>query len=407
MNLLIFLAKRMLKRNEGSFGSSSSKYLSVGSIALGVAIVLIALTILDGFDNAITDKIVKMNSHIKITAFGKRNLVNSDEFISQLKNDFGSKIISISPFVQKEVLVKSKKFSDGVTLHGITKEKAEQMKDNFTISKHSSSLFDNKYGIFIGKKLAERLFVKIGDKLTVFGLKNNEPPSELNPPIIEQFVVNGIFESGISEYDDLNVYIALPVAREMFSMENSASGYDINVSNTSLIREITRELKNKLHYPYYVRSIFKVHQNIFTWLELQKEPIPLILGIIVFVAIFNIVGALLMSVLEKVYNFGVLRSLGMRKKIINRIVLLQGLYLSFWGILIGDLIAFTLSVIQKYFNVIPLPGNVYFLSNVPITISFDNYLLVSAAALSLGIVAAIIPARFASRISPLMSIRFK
>ena len=86
---------------------------------------------------------------------------------------------------------------------------------------------------------------------------------------------------------------------------------------------------------------------------------------------------------------------------------MAGLYLSFWGILIGDLIAFTLSVIQKYFNVIPLPGNVYFLSNVPITISFDNYLLVSAAALSLGIVAAIIPARFASRISPLMSIRFK
>jgi len=407
MNLLSFLAKRMLKNGNPSSGSSSSKYLSVGSIALGVAIVLIALTILHGFDTAITDKIIKMNAHIKITAFGKRTLSNSEKFILNIENDFGSKITSILPFVQKEVLIKAKKFSDGVTLHGITKEKAEQMKDNFTISKQSSSLFDIKFGILIGKKLAERLFLKSGDKVTIFGLKNNEPPSELNPPVIEQFTITGIFESGISEYDDLNVYVALPVAREMFSMEGAASGYDISVKNTSMIREITREIKNKLRYPYYVRSIFKVHQNIFTWLELQKEPIPLILGIIIFVAIFNIVGALLMSVLEKVYNFGVLRSLGMSKKIIIRIVLLQGLYLSFWGIILGDFIAFGLSVIQKYFNVISLPENVYFLSAVPIAIDIENYLIVSLAALALGIVAAIIPARFASQISPLTSIRFK
>jgi len=407
MNLLSFLAKRMLKKNDRSFGSSSSKFLSVGSIALGVAIVLIALTILHGFENAITDKIIKMNAHIKITAFGKRNLAESDKFIKQMKNDLGNKINLILPFVQKEILIKAKKFSDGVTIHGITKEKAEQMKNNFITGKNVPSIFEIDYGIYIGRKLAERLFVKTGDKVTVFGLKNNEPPSELNPPVIEQFVVAGIFESGISEYDDLNVYIPLPIAREMFSMEDAASGYDIYVNDVSKIRELTGEVKNKLHYPYYVRSIFKVHQNIFTWLELQKEPIPIILGIIIFVAIFNIVGALLMSVLEKVYNFGVLRSLGVNKKIINRIVLVQGLYLSFWGILLGDLIAFTLSSVQKYFNVISLPEKVYFLSKVPISIDVENYLIVSLAALALGIIAAVIPARFASRISPLMSIRFK
>ncbi len=407
MHFSSFIAGRYLKSKQLSKSAAFITTISIGGIGIGVAIVIIALTIFDGFNNAVTEKIIQMDSHIKITGFGGRKLTNPVNFVHELKSEFPNRIVEVNPFILAQSLIKSKKTTEGVTLHGITESQLISLKQ-YIISKTKSFTnrnYKNNF-IIIGKKLAERLFIATGDKITLFSLRKSEPPSENNPPIIERFTVGAIYESGMAEYDDLTVYIPFETAQKLFSLHNKVSGYNIKVKNVNDIKILTKQIKNFVHYPYYVRSIFKIHQNIFTWLALQKKPIPIILGLIIIVAIFNIIGTLLMIVLEKISAVGILQALGMEKKQIVNIFLIEGIYISATGIIIGDVLALVLSIVQKNYNVIPLPESVYFLSSVPISINIFNYLAVSAIALILSIFSAYVPGRIAANISPIDAIKF-
>jgi len=407
MHFPSYIAVRYLKSKQLSKSASFITTISIGGIGLGVAIVIVALTIFDGFNNAITEKIIQMDSHIKITGFGGRKLDNSDNFIKSLKSRFPNKIVDINPFINAQSLIKSKRQTEGVSLQGINKAQLNSLK-RYIISQTKSfsknEQPDNQ--IIIGKKLAERLFLKAGDAVTLFALQKPAAPSEDNPPIIEKFTVGAIYESGMAEYDDLIAYITFKSAQNIFSLTNEVSGYDIQLKNVNEIKSVTKEIKNFVHYPYYVRSIFKIHQNIFTWLALQKKPIPIILGLIIIVAVFNIIGTLLMIVLEKISDVGILQAMGVTKKQIINIFLVEGIFISATGIIIGDVLAFVLSIIQKNFNVISLPESVYFLSSVPISINIFNYLIVSATAFFLSLLSAYLPGRIAANISPIDAIKF-
>ena len=402
-----FIALRYLKAKQLSKSASFITNISIAGIGLGVAIVVIALTIFDGFNNAVTQKIIQMDSHIKITGFGGRRLKNSNNFVTNLKKQFPNKIKNIYPFILNQAIIKSEKQTDGISLHGITKTQMQSL-SKYIISRVKSfdSSKSEKNFIIIGQKLAERLFVKVGDKVTLFALEKPEAPSDNNPPIIEKFVIGAIYESGMAEYDDLNVYFDINSAKKMFYLKDEVSGYNIQVNDVNKIKEITKEIRKFVHYPYYVRSIFKIHQNIFTWLALQKKPIPIILGLIIIVAVFNIIGTLLMIVLEKISSIGILQALGATKKQIVNIFLSEGIFISVIGIIIGNILALSLSLIQQNFNVIPLPESVYFLSSVPISINIFNYAIVSAAAFALSLLAAYLPSKIASNISPIDAIKF-
>ncbi len=406
MSLPLFIAKKYIGSKQGSKFLSFVSVISIGGIALGTAVLIIALTILDGYQEVVSQKIIDFNSHIKITAFGNRNLPDSETIENEIVQYVGEDFKSISKFVSKLGIIKSKKVSEGINIYGIDPQNDNSDIKKFIISGTYNFSSDENSKIVIGKKLADKLDVKVNDKITLFSLKKDEMPSAVNPPAIEQFYVGGIFESGMAEYDDLNVYIRIDDAKKMFGTQNSISGYNIRLNNLSHIDTLAKSLQKELGYPYYVRTIFQVHQNIFTWLELQKEPIPIVLGLIIVVAIFNIVGTLLMIVLERTSSIGVLKSLGFTRKKIIKIFFYQGIYLGLLGILIGDIIALVLSFLQQQFQIISLPGSIYFLSAVPVSISLDNYLLVSVVGLALTLLAALIPSFIASRLNPLTSIRF-
>jgi len=403
MSYSSFIAKRYLKSKQLSKSASLITKIAIGGIGIGVAIVLIALTIFEGFDKAVTEKIIQMDSHIKITGFGGRNLLNSDKFVSEMKLKFNDSIVDISPFISREALIKSKKTTEGISLHGVSSSKIISLKKYFVAQSKPST---NNNFIIIGKKLAEKLFLKVGDNVTLFALQSPEPPSEENPPIIAKYFVSAIYESGMAEYDDLNAYVDLNNAQKLFLLNNTVSGYDIRVNEVDKIKSLTKQIKDFVHYPYYVRTIFKIHQNIFTWLALQKKPVPIILGLIIIVAVFNIIGTLLMIVLEKISAVGTLQAIGSTKRQIISIFLMEGIFISSTGIILGNALALILSLLQKYFNVIPLPSSVYFLSSVPISINYLNYLAVSLAAFFLSVLASYIPSRIAANISPIDAIKF-
>ena len=405
MYLPLFISKKYtLSRKDSRFITFISS-ISILGIALGVATLIIALSILKGFANTLTTKIIDFDSHIEINSY-QTILPDYHYVLPALEKKLNKSVLSINPFVSKLAIISSGKIKDGVNIKGIRpSDKWKGLKANLvegTFELSDSSLPT----IIIGKKLANKLFVKIGSKVTLFGLNNDKIPSIDNPPNIERFIVSGIFESGMAQYDDLNAYVNLKSAQSLFGIGDNITGYDIRVKDISKIDSLSNYLANTMPYPNNVKSIYQLHRNIFTWIDLQKKPIPIILALIIIVAAFNIVGTLLMIVLEKTKSIGILKSMGAKRKQIILIFLYQGIFLAIIGIILGNILAYALSYLQLHFNIITIPSSVYMMSSVPILLSINTFILVSAITLILCILASVIPSFIASKIKPITAIRF-
>lgn len=377
--------------------------ITIIGISLGVATLIIALSVLNGFEKTLTQKITDFDSHIKIYSY-KDVLPNSEYYLYKIKSKINNNVDFISPYVSKLAIISSKKRKEGINIKGL--------KDSGEIKKIQSNIisgsfdFDNDSSLLIGKTLATKLLVKIGDRVTLFALKNDKLPSPANLPNIKKFYVIGIFESGMAEYDNLIGFSSLKAAQELFSIPNEINGIDIKLTSVEKIDSLTNLIRKELKYPYYVRTIFETHKNIFTWIELQKKPIPIVLGLIIIVAVFNIISALLMLVLEKTNAIGVLKSLGAKNNGIIKIFLYQGIYLTLIGILAGNLLAWLLMSLQLKFDIIKIPSSVYFVTHVPIEMSIEIFLFISILTFILSLLSSVVPSYFASRINPVTALRF-
>jgi lipoprotein-releasing system permease protein len=269
-----------------------------------------------------------------------------------------------------------------------------------------NTLHSLKNGILIGRKLADKFTVDIDNKVTAFSLNNDKPPSIGNMPNVDQFTVAAIYESGMAEYDDIYAYIDYSTAEELFEFENEVSGYNINLNDPLKIDSVKSVLSDLLSYPFYVRSYREINKHIFTWLELQQKPIPIVLGLIIIVAVFNIVGAVLMLIVQKTSAIGVLRSMGANNRHILQIFVFQGMALAAAGILFGNLLALILSFLQNQYQIIKLPEQIYYLSSVPISVNLDIYLIISIAGFLLSFITSLIPSYIASKIQPITAIKF-
>ncbi len=374
---------------------------------MGVAVLILALSILYGFENKIEEKIIDFTAHITISGFGQRNLPFNPATIDSIKKITNYSVKSVSPFLVKNAIIKHKKFSEGLQIEGIS-PKYDNSNIKYLIIEGSYFSQKNKANeIILGEKLADRLMIKIGDKVTIFTLHGDKPPSFENPPTIENFTVRGIYRSGMAEYDDLKAYTTLNTLQNITGLKEFISGYYLKLTDIKNIPYVRDTLQEWFGYPYYVRSLYKTHQNIFTWLDLQKKPVPLILGLIVLVAVFNIIGTLLMNILQKVEAIGVLRTLGADKKTIRNIFIAQGLTYSVIGIILGNIFAFIVSYIQIEFNVVSLPSSIYFISSVPILFDWKIYLIVSLVTLIVALFAALIPSSVAAKLEPVKALRFE
>lgn len=403
MNFAFFVSRRYILSNKDSKLLNLISVISIAGITLGVATLIIALSVLDGFEKTLTQKITDFDSHIKIQSY-KDALPNADKYIQQFKNQLNDNLDYISPSVSKLAIISTKKRKEGINVKGIIEtEEIKRIKSN--IVEGSFDEFGNN-SLVIGKTLATKLLLNVGDQVTLFALKHNQLPSATELPNIQKFIITGIFESGMAEYDNLIGYTGIKTAQNLFSMTNEINGIDIKLKSVEKIDSLSSLIRKGLKYPYYARTIFEIHRNIFSWIDLQKKPIPIVLGLIIIVAVFNIISALLMLVLEKTNSIGVLKSLGAKGKEIINIFVYQGVYLSLLGIFSGNILAWLLMSIQLKFNIIKVPSSVYFVTKVPIEMSINIFLLISGVTFILALLSAIIPSYFASRINPVTALRF-
>ena len=405
MSFPLFISKKFtLSRRDSRFITLISS-ISIIGIALGVASLIIALSILYGFEDVIEKKVVDFDSHIQITSY-QSILPNYKRILPTIQRIVEPHSKNIYHYAANLVIISNRHFQEGIFLKGILPDNAELQLTQNIVSGSSSLISTEKPAIIIGKKLADKMFIKLNNEVTLFSLRNNELPSPENMPSIQKFRVVGIFESGMAEYDDQYAYTDLKSAQTLFNIGDNITGYDIKLNNVSKIDSLSNVLSKNLRYPHSVRTIFQKHKNIFTWIELQKKPIPIILGLIILVAVFNIIGSLLMIVLEKTNAIGILKSLGALNSHISKVFLYQGLFLGIIGIIGGNFLAYLLLSLQLKYNIITLPSSVYFTSTVPIILSTEIFLIVSMITLCLCLAASFIPSYIASRVKPISSLRF-
>ncbi len=402
MNLNFYLAYRFIRSKKRANFFSLTTSVSIIGIAIGVTVLLLSLQILDGFENTIFSSATNFDSDIKITGYSNKNIDYSEKLKKIIHQIIGDDLVATEPFLSKYTLVKTKANSDGAIITGLAGDETLRNISKFIVTGKANLRSNN---IIIGKNLADRLKVKVNDRITIFALRNDKIPDADNPPNIENFEVSGIFQVGMPYYDDSFCFISQTNARKLFELPNKISGLNIYIKDINKAEYYSNELKRILPYPYYPRSIYAIHRNIFVWLELQKKPIPIVLTAIVLVAVFNIVGALFILILRRKKSIGILRTLGYRGKTLTNIFVIQGAFITFLGILSGVLLSLLLTYLQNRFNIVSLPGDIYFINKLSISVTPFYYIVVSVATLIIGTFASWVPSKFASKISPISAIR--
>lgn len=376
--------------------------VAIIGIALGVMALLISLTILHGFDKTLNTNLISFVGHIQVTQFDGGSIKNRDSIIERIKAV--PNVESVSPFVSKEGIIRTSEGLEGILFKGIYIDK--------DVSKVRNKMVEGEFknikpgSIVIGKKLGVKLNLKINDTATIFA--SNGLPNSNNPSVVEQFKIVGFYQTGIGEYDNMYIYGCFDDVKKIASIdENNMTGCDILVKNTDSINFTSGILETVLEYPMYPRTVYDTFQSIFAWLDLQRKPIPIVLGLITIVAVFNIIGTLLMVVLEKTESIGTLATIGTTPSNIRWIFIIQGLIINTIGLIIGLVISLAFTFVQYKWKLIPLNSEIYFVDAVPVSFYYSDYLIVIATSYLLCFAATFVPAFVAGKLRPVQALSFK
>lgn len=404
MDYKFFIARRFLFSKSDSKFISFITYISILGVTLGVASLIITVSILGGFEKEIKDKVAGLVSHIQISSFTSDGLSDYENAIKKIKEGVKG-VTGISPIIQKEAVIRFKSNVEGILLKGINPETdISTARNKIVEGKFDLTPVDSIFSkILIGDKLAKKLNINISDKVIIFGL--NGIPTPLNQPKIKQFIVAGIYETGLRDFDDVIIYTDLQTAGKLFNFGKNITGIEINLDNIDKVDQAVLKIKKDIGYPYFPKSMFQLYRPLFTWVDLQKAPIPVVLGLIIIVATFNIVGTLLMLVLEKTRSIGILKSLGASSSGIMKIFLFDGLLIGVTGIVLGNALGLLLCIAELKYKFFSLP-EVYYMKSVPILLEPGVIIFISLITIILTFISTLIPSYIASRIDPIKSIRF-
>lgn len=406
MNFTWYIAERYFKgKNRESRFLSFIKIMAIGGVAVGAAGLLIALSIVHGFKSAINDKIVGFAPHITVQTFVNEPMYRADTLqthVSQLPG-----VSRVEPVILGEVMIQSRNDISGTVLKGVAENgDITQIHTYITEGRYDLSVQESGLpGIILGANLARAIGARPGDRVTLFALDGL--PTPLNSPEIAQFTLTGIYQTGIERFDDNFAIANITSARKLFAMQqNQASAIEINSASLDNIHNVYATVRDGTGFPYITESIYQRYRNIFAWVDLQEETIPLVIGVMVIVAAFNLIGTVLMMVLERVRDIGILKTIGARSRAIRKVFLLEGLFVAVSGLVIGMGISLLFYWLQVSYQIIPLSEENYYMSTAPVEPHLLDFIIVGAITILLCTLASWLPARFAARTDPVQVLSF-
>ena len=406
MAIEFFIARRHLFSHKKIGFISFISVLSIAGIAIGVASLILTLSIMEGFETEIKEKIIGFDSHIRIRQYHFRPMENYHAVSDLIESVDG--VEESYPYIFREALIRSKANLDGIIIEGVEENDRtflNQLEHFSSGQLESFSIVENGLSpLILGSKLASKLEVEKGDSVTLMVYEGLTGP--FNIPFVRRFEIAGLFQTGMAEFDGVFAYMPLAAAQSLFKMGHSVTGIKVFVDNFEDAALISTVIEEKLGgYPFFPLTWKQRHSNLFKWLDTQRLPMLLVFGLIAIVAIFNITSTLVMIVIDKSHEIGVLRAMGFRTVIVLKIFLIEGGIIGVSGTLIGMIIAYGLGVLQQTEKLISLPTDVYFMDALPVLMLPKYFIITGAAALFLCMTATLYPSFKASKLMPAVALR--
>ena len=407
----VFIARRYLRARRKTGFINLITYISIGGVAIGVAALIIVLSVMNGFESEVRSRIVGFDTHIRLRTFHDLGLDDPMEIMDTIRSI--PQIIGMSPYIDEKGWIRSGDNVDGVLVRGADPNSISRVSDlNENIVYGDLELGNvegeggRSYpGIVLGRYVADRLLVDVGDVIVMFSPKGLR--SMFQAPEVKQFIVTGYFETGMYEYDNTYAYIGIEPAQKLFKMEGKVTGIEIKLDDLYKADAVVEEIDERLGYPYYALTWFDLRKNLFSWMQLEKWAMFIVLCLIILVAAFNIISTLIMVVMEKTKEIGILKSMGTTSRSIIRIFLYEGFFVGIVGTLSGFFVGFTLCWFQLKYKFFSLPGDVYFINALPIKMEFMDFLSIGLAGILICVLASIYPARKAASLIPVDAIRYE
>ncbi len=400
-------------RNRNHFISFISAS-SVLGIMLGIIALIVVLSVMNGFHKEVRERILGMTSHASVRSISQH--MNDWQKAMQLAEKH-PEVIGSAAFVEGQVMLVNRKYVAGAQLRGIFPEQEPAVSDVGQHMLRNSSLKELKageYNIILGQELANVLGVGIGEKVTVV-----TPQASITPvgtmPRLKRFVVTGIFEVGMGEYDRGVALVHAKDAAKLQRMGDSVTGVRLKLEDMFEARRVARELAIDLEGLFRISDWTDQHRNFFSALETEKRMMAIILLLIIAVAAFNIVSTLVMVVTDKQSDIAILKTLGATSTNIMGVFIFQGVIIGFWGTLLGItggvLIAENLeqivAVIEQTFNIQFIDPNIYYINQLPSDLRWSDVWLIGSSAFVISLLATLYPAWLASRTHPAEALRYE
>ncbi len=411
--LQLFIGLRYTRAKRRNHFISFISLTSMLGIALGVTALITVLSVMNGFENELRQRILGMTSHATISGYGE-GLTNWDS-LAQLA-DKHPRVVGSAPYIQKEGMLIHGQQVNGSIIRGVLpaeEPKVSEVTENMA-SGTLEELQAGEFRIILGIDLARILGVMVGDKVTVVTPSANVTPAGVMPRL-KRFTVSGIFEVGMYEYDSALALIHLDDARRLFRMGDGVTGLRLKLDDLFRAPFVSRELAESIPGIYRIRDWTQYHANFFRAIKTEKTVMFVILLLIIAVAAFNIVSTLVMVVTDKTTDIAILRTLGATPRSILGIFMVQGTVIGFVGTLLGLIggVSLALNVetivpaIEQLFGVKFLPADVYYISDLPSELHWDDVIKIASVSFLISVVATLYPAWRASRTQPAESLRYE
>ena len=407
-----FFALRYFRAKRRTGFISIITYVSLIGVTIGVAALNIVLSSFNGFESEVRTRLISADSHIHLRKYYSHAIEDYQRLADSVRTVPG--VTGVSPMIIKESVLRFKENNQPVAIRALDPATAAQVSnvpESIVAGKFDLGLQDYEGrklpGIILGRYLAESLFIfEPGDRVILWSLPREA--SIMSSPKAQEFIVTGISELGFYEYDKVLCYIDIGEAQKLFNMPGGVTRLDIKLKDYTRADEIAPLIEDKVgNYPFTTNTWFEQNRSLYSWMEYEKQLFTIILSLIIMVAAFNIVSSLIMIVMEKTREIGILKSMGAASKGIMRIFLLEGLIIGILGMIFGNILAYGLCWAQQKFGFFRMPPEVYIIDKLPVEMHALDFAVVSAIALVLCLLAATYPAYKASRLSPVDAIRYE
>jgi lipoprotein-releasing system permease protein len=404
-----FIAQRYLRSKQQMRFINIIMLVSVIGITVGVAALIVVLSVFNGFNSVVTNVLVGFDPHIRIEAAKGKSFTITEALERQLRDD--PRILASSPFVASKALVMTPRVNRVVLVKGVVDSAVGNVSGitkSLVLGSFAFKDTPEVGGIILGLTLADRLGATVGTEVSVVSpVGVDAMMTQFAQPLMRRCRVVGIYDSRNKDYDAHYAYVSIESARLLFQMAHQVSGVEVRLQSIEESEAVQKKLEPILGQGFRVSTWYDLHRDLYSVMKIERWTAYIILCLIVGVATFNVLGSLTMGVVEKRRDIGILKALGATRRSIVLMFMFEGILVGVVGTILGVAIGLGVCYLQIHYSVFPLDPTVYIIPAIPVEVRWTDFVAVGLASMILCTLASLYPARRAARLLPVEAIRWE